>query len=161
MRGAGLTGRRRVVATAAMLAAAAGVVVWLYTLPSSADGLSMGDYGPAKQRDWAQQLVAGLNTRDALRVPVLRPSGMLPGAQASTIAAAMPAPGCRYELVSVRDRGVQGRQSTPGLGGENLTYRFDMAVDQHCPAGPSRPRTLRVMAVAEMGYWAPFYFGAD
>lgn len=90
MRGTGLPGCCRVVATAAVLAAAAGVVAWLYTLPSSADGLSMGDYGLDKQRDWAQQLVAGLNTREALQVPVLRPSGMLPGAQASTIAAAMP-----------------------------------------------------------------------
>jgi hypothetical protein len=159
MSGNGATGCRPAVAAAAVLTAAAivGGVTWLCTLPSSMDGLAMGDYGPGKQREWAQQLMAGLNTRDVAQVPVLRPRGQLLGAQARTIEAAMPAPGCGYELVSVRDRGNQGRRATPDLG-ENQTYRFDMTVDQHCPAGPPRTRVLGVMAVAEMGYWAPNYF---
>lgn len=121
----------------------------------------MGDYGPGEQWGWAQQLTAGLNTGKAAEVPVLRDHGEMSGAQAATIEAALPAPNCHYTLVSVSDRGEQGRHSTPGRRGENQTYRFDMRVDQHCRTGPPRPRTIGVMAVAEMGYWDPLYFVTD
>lgn len=57
---------------AAALAVAAAVTVWLFTLPSNTDGLSLGDYGPDKQQEWADRLVAGLNTHDVQQVPVLR-----------------------------------------------------------------------------------------
>lgn len=163
MSGTGVAGRRPAVAAAAVLTAAAavGAVTWTCTLSSSVDGVEMGDYGPGKQRNWAQQLVTGLNTHDAAQVPVLYVGGKLAAAQARTIEVALPAPGCRYELVSVRDRGDQGRQRIPGLDGENSTYQFDMTVEQHCPAGQPRTRVLGVMAVAEMGYWEPFYLATD
>lgn len=149
--------RRALTILAAVAAAAAAVVAWLYLSASDTDGLAMGDYGPEKQREWAERLVTGLNTHDANQVPVLRASGHLLDAQRGTVEAAMPAPGCSYELLSVLDRGEQGRQRTPGLRTENSTYRFDMTVNEQCP-GTTRTRVLGVVAVAEMGYWDPFYF---
>lgn len=152
---------RPVVCAAVITAAVAAVAIWLCTLPSNTDGLGVGDYGPDEQWGWAQQLTAGLNTGVAAEVPVLRANGEMSAAQASTIEAALPTPGCRYMLVSVSDRGEQGQHSTPGRRGENLTYRFDMRVNQQCPNGLVRSRTIGVMAVAEMGYWDPLYFVTD
>lgn len=62
--------RRWVWPVAVLLIVVAAAAVWLWTLPSNNDELSMGDYGPDKQRQWADRLVLGLNTRDAERVPV-------------------------------------------------------------------------------------------
>lgn len=148
-------------AAAVVVAAGVAIAVWLWTLPSSADGLSMGDYGPEKQWERAQQLVAGLNTGDVEQVPVLRAGGRLSAAQARTVEAAMPAAGCRYNLVSVSDRGVKPRHHVPGLKGENSTHRFDMTVEQRCSTGAPRPRTIGVVAVAEMGFWGPFLFAVE
>lgn len=148
---------------ASLIAVVSGLIVWFLTLPSSTDGLSMGDYGPGQQRDWAQRLVEGLNTHDVEQVPVLRSGGTPPAqrdAKNRTIEAAMPAPGCRFELASVEDRGEQGMQSTPGGSGVNPTYRFDMTVEQLCPGQQPSTRVLGVMAVAEMGYWEPSHFVA-
>lgn len=117
----------------------------------------MGDYGPQKQRDWAERLVTGLNSHDVNQVPVLRSNGKLGGAQRETVEAAMPAPGCSYELLSVDDRGEQGRRLVPGLPTENSTYRFDITVDEHCSA-TTRTRMLGVVAIAEMSFWDPYYF---
>ncbi|MCV7386147.1 hypothetical protein H7K14_20250 [Mycolicibacter longobardus] len=149
--------RALTISAAAVAAAAAAVAAWFHLAASDTDGLSMGDYGPEKQREWAEQLVTGLNTHDVNQVPVLRSSGQLLDAQRGTVEAAMPAPGCSYRLLSVQDRGEQGRRPVPGLRTENSTYRFDMTVDEHC-SGTTRTRVLGVMAVAEMGYWDPFYF---
>lgn len=153
---------RRAAAIMAVLAVVvAAFAVWLYTLPSSSDGLSMGDYGPEKQRDWAERLVAGLNTHDAKQVPVLRPGGATSTRQAAqnqTVEAAMPAAGCVYELMSVNDRGEQGEQQVPGETSVNLTYRFDMTVEERCPDRGARNRVLGVIAIAEMSYWEPSYF---
>jgi hypothetical protein len=38
------------------------------------------------------------------------------------------------------------------------TNRFDAAVEELCPEQASRTRELGVVAIAEMGYWEPFYF---
>ncbi|MGV0744857.1 hypothetical protein [Mycolicibacterium sp. XJ870] len=155
------THRRAVAIMAVLAAVVAAGVVWLYTLPSSSDGLSMGDYGPEKQREWAERLVAGLNTHDANEVPVLRPGGApstRQAAQNETVEAAMPAPGCVYQLVSVNDRGEQGEQLDPGATSVNRTYRFDMTVEERCPGGGSRNRVLGVIAIADMSYWQPSYF---
>ncbi len=162
MSGIVLTAKRRVGCAAVLvIAAVTAVAIWLYTLPSTTDGLHMGEYGPDEQWGWAQQLTAGLNTGEAAQVPVLRAGGAMSASQAVTIEAALPAPGCRYTLVSVSDRGEQGRHSTPGRLGENQTYRFDMTVHQRCPAGLPLARTIGVIAVAEMGYWDPLYFVTD
>ena len=151
--------RRSIAVILAVLAAAvAGVVVWEYTAPWSSDGLSMGDYGPEKQRDWAERLITGLNTHDVDQVPLLRTNGVLSVEQSDTIETVMPTPSCRYDLASVSDRGEQGRQHVPGLPTENSTYRFDMTVNERCPHQRTRNRTIGVVAVAEMSYWEPFYF---
>lgn len=148
--------------TAVILAVSAavviGIVVWACTMPSSSDGLSMGDYGPEKQNEWAQRLVAGLNTHDVNKVPLLRANGVLSVEQSHTIEAVMPAPGCGYRLVSLNDRGEQPKQQGPGLTSEHSTYRFDMTVGEQCPQEEPRSRTLGVVAVAEMSYWEPYYF---
>jgi hypothetical protein len=143
---------------AVLAAVVVGVVVWACTVPSSSDGLSMGDYGPDKQSEWAERLITGLNTRDVNQVPLLRSNGVLSVEQSHTIEAVMPVPGCGYRLVSAEDRGEQGRQQVPGLPTATSTYRFDMTVEERCPDKPPRNRTLGVVAVAEMSYWEPFYF---
>jgi hypothetical protein len=157
-----LTAKRRVgCAGALVIAAVTAVAIWLYTLPSTTDGLHMGEYGAEEQWGWAQQLTAGLKTGEAAEVPVLRAGGAMSASQAVTIEAALLAPGCRYTLVSVSDRGEQWRHLKPGHLGENQTYRFDMTVHQRCPAGLPLARTTGVMAMAEMGYWDPLYFVTD
>lgn len=143
---------------AAVLVVAVAVTVWLLTLPSNDDGLSLGDYGPSKQQEWADRLVAGLNTHDAEHVPVLRLKGELSPEQRDSIDAAMPETGCAYELEAVQDRGEQRGQQVPGLPSAASTYRFDATVEERCPGQASRTRELGVVAIAEMGYWEPFYF---
>ena len=146
---------------AAVLVVAVAVTVWLLTLPSNDDGLSLGDYGPGKQQEWADRLVAGLNTHDAEQVPVLRLKGELSREQRDTIDAAMPETGCAYELEAVQDRGEQRGQQVPGLPSAASTYRFDATVEERCPGQASRTRELGVVAIAEMGYWEPFYFASS
>ena len=142
----------------AVLIVAAAVTLWLLTLPSNRDGLSLGDYGPDKQREWADRLVTGLNTHDAEQVPVLRLQGELSTEQRDSIAAAMPVPTCSYALVAVQDRGEQRGQQVPGLPAAASTYRFDATVEERCPGQASRTHELGVVGIAEMGYWEPFYF---
>ncbi|WNG83711.1 hypothetical protein C6A86_008670 [Mycobacterium sp. ITM-2016-00316] len=156
------TAHRRVSWTAAaVLVVAVAVTVWLLTLPSNDDGLSLGDYGPGKQQEWADRLVAGLNTHDAEQVPVLRLKGGLSLEQRDSIEAAMPATGCAYELAAVQDRGEQRGQQVPGLSSAASTYRFDVTVEERCLGQASRTRELGVVAIAEMGYWEPFYFATS
>ena len=143
---------------AAVLVVAVAVTMWILTLPSNSDGLSLGDYGPDKQQEWADRLVAGLNTHDAEQVPVLRLKGGLSVEQRDSIDAAMPATGCRYELAAVQDRGEQRGQQVPGLSTAASTYRFDATVEERCPGQSLRTRELGVVAIAEVGYWEPFYF---
>lgn len=149
--------RAWIISAAVVAAAAAALTAWFYLLASDTNAGSMGDYGPQKQRDWAERLVTGLNTRDVTQVPVLRINGKLRDAQRDTVESAMPAPGCSYELLSVDDRGEQGRRPVPGLSTEKSTYRFDITVDERCSA-TTRTRVLGVLAIAEMSYWDPFYF---
>jgi hypothetical protein len=144
--------------TAVALVIAAAALVWLLTLPLNSDELSMGDYGPDKQQEWADRLVAGLNAHDAEQVPVLRFKGELSTEQRDSVAAALPAPACSYALAAVHDRGEQRGQQVPGLSSAASTYRFDAAVEELCPGQASRTRELGVVAIAEMGYWEPFYF---
>ncbi|MCG7609672.1 hypothetical protein BA059_05210 [Mycolicibacterium sp. (ex Dasyatis americana)] len=146
------------VVVAVLAAVVVGAVAWACTVPSSSDGLSMGDYGPDKQGEWAERLVTGLNTREVNQVPLLQPNGVLSAEQRQTVEAVMPAPGCGYHLVSVEDRGEQGRQQVPGLSTESSTYRFDMTVEARCPDKQPLNRTIGVVAIAEMSYWEPFYF---
>lgn len=146
---------------AAVLVVAAAVTVWLFTLPSNSDGLSLGDYGPDKQQEWADRLVAGLNTHDVQQVPVLRLKGGLSTEQRASIDAAMPATSCMYELAAVQDRGEQRGQQVPGLSSVASTYRFDATVEERCPGQASRTRELGIVAIAEMGYWEPFYFAPN
>lgn len=146
---------------AAVLVVAVAVTVWLLTLPSNDDGLSLGDYGPGKQHEWADRLVTGLNTHDAEQVPLLRLKGGLSSEQRDSIDAAMPATGCTYELAAVHDRGEQRGQQVPGLSTVASTYRFDATVEERCPGQASRTRELGVVAIAEMGYWEPFYFAPN
>lgn len=134
------------------IVATAGLYLWATDM----DFLKMGDFGPPKQREWAEKLVVGLNTHDPEEVRINRPDRMS-DEQKQTIEAAMPASGCYYELVSVRDRGEQARRPAPGLHGDIGTYRFDMTVDEHC-SEMTRTRVIGVMAIADMGTWAPYYF---
>lgn len=149
--------RALTISVAAVAATVAALAIWFYLSASEFDGGVMGDYSPEKQQDWAERLVTGLNTHDVNQVPVLRANGQLSGAQRNTVESAMPAPGCHYELLSVDDRGEQGRRPIPGLSNENSTYRFDMTVNEQCPA-TTRVRVLGVMSIAEMSYWEPFFF---
>ncbi|MCB9441102.1 MAG: hypothetical protein H6523_12750 [Mycolicibacterium sp.] len=133
------------------------VTAWFWLSASNDGEAKMGNYGPDKQQEWAERLVAGLNTHDAAQVPVLHIHGHLSNDQQGTIEAAMPAPGCRYALLSVQDRGEQGKQQVPGLDAEKSTYRFDMTVEEQCSAS-YQSRVLGVVAIAEMGYWDPYSF---
>lgn len=150
-----------VILAAVFVAAVGGLIVWLLTLPSNDDGLSMGDYGPDKQRDWAERLVVGLNTHDADEVPIHRVYGKQLSSQKNTVEAARPTPGCRYELLSVEDRGKQVGQDVPGLTGQRSTYRFDMTVEEECTGRQTQTQKIGVVAIADMGYWEPFYFVVD
>lgn len=147
-----------VVLAAVLVAAVGGIVVWNLSLPSNDDGPSMGYYGPEKQREWAERLVTGLNTRDPEQVPVIQLRSKQLPVQRVAIEAAMPALGCRYSLDSVEDRGEQAGQEVPGLSGPTSTYRFDMTVDETCPNRKTQIRSIAVIAIADMGYWEPFYF---
>lgn len=143
---------------AAILVVAVAVTMGLLTLPSNSDGLSLGDYGPDKQQEWADRLVAGLNTHDAEQVPLLRLKGGLSPEQRGSIDAAMPAMDCTYELAAVQDRGEQRGQQVPGVSWAATTYRFDATIEERCPGRSPRTREIGVVAIAEMGYWEPFYF---
>lgn len=160
MRWYGVHRRVSWIAGAALVVAAA-VTLWLLTLLSNSDDLSLGDYGPDKQQQWADRLVTGLNTHDAEQVPVLRLKGGISVEQRASIDAAMPARGCIYELASVKDRGKQRGQQVPGLPSATSTYRFDATVEERCPGQSLRTRELGVVAIAEMGYWEPFYFASS
>ena len=118
----------------------------------------MGDYGQKKQSEWAERLVAGLNTHDVNQVPLLRTNGVLSAEQRTTIEAFLPESNCEYRLTAVDDRGQQGRQKVPGLSAESSTYRFDMSVEETCLNQSPRSRTVGVVAIPEMSYWEPFYF---
>jgi hypothetical protein len=150
-----------VVAVTAGFAVAVGVGAWWYALPSTSDGVAMGDYGPEKQRDWAERLVVGLNTHEADQVPVWRHSGGSPAEQRRAIDQVMPAADCRYHLVSVDDRGAQSAQDVPGLTGRRNTQRFDMTVEHVCPGRPPQNRDIGVIAIADMGYWNPYLLVVD
>lgn len=41
------------------------------------------------------------------------------------------------------------------------THRFDATVEERCPGQSLRTRELGVVAIAEMGYWEPFYFASS
>ena len=144
---------------AAVVVAVAVGAVWLLTLPSNSDGLKVGDYGADKQHDWAQRLVTGLNSQDIEQVPLLRLNGQLSEGQRQSIETVMPSPGCSYELQSVTDRGQQKNQQVPGLNTAQLAYRFDATVEERCPGQASRSRDIDVLAIVDMGYWQPYYFG--
>lgn len=73
----------------------------------------------------------------------------------------MPRRGCSYELVAVKDRGEQRAQQVPGLSSTASTYRFDATVKERCPGQSPHTRELEVVAIAEMGYWEPFYFASS
>jgi hypothetical protein len=89
-------------------------------------------------------LAAGQAAGDASKVPVIRYPGMQSRAeetaQNQSIEAAMPTPGCRYTLVSVLDRGQQGKEWVPAVSSDSSTYRFDMVVDELCPGKPTLGR---------------------
>lgn len=87
--------------------------------------------------------------------------GGLSAEQRDSIDAAMPATDCSYKLASVKDRGKQRGQQVPGLSSAASTYRFDATVEERCPGHAARTRELRVVAIAEMGYWEPFYFASS
>lgn len=146
---------------AAVLVVAVAATMWLLTLPSNSDGLSLGDYAPDKQQEWSDRLVAGLNTHDAEQVPLLRLKGGLSPEQRDSIEAAMPATDCTYELAAVQDRGEQRGQQVPGVSSAASTYRFDVTVEERCPGQSLRIRRLGVVSIAEMGYWEPFYFAPN
>lgn len=133
------------------------VASWLWR-SSEPDGLSLGEYGSDKQREWAVRLVAELNTHDPEQVPVLRLNGQLTSGQRSSIEAVMPAWECKYQLLGVEDRGEQRQQDVPGLSTPVSTYRFDAIVDELCEGQPPRAREFGVVAIADMGYWEPFFF---
>ncbi|WP_157890529.1 hypothetical protein [Mycolicibacterium goodii] len=153
-----LKAHRRATVLVMCVAATAGIIAWYLTLPSNDDGLSMGYYGPDKQREWADRLVAGLNTHNADEVPIHRIYGKQLSMQKVAVESAMPAPGCRYDLDSVEDRGEQTDQDVPGLSGQRSTYRFEMTVEQQCAGRQATTRKIGVIAIADMGYWNPFYF---
>ncbi|MDO3401049.1 hypothetical protein QWI29_13500 [Mycolicibacterium neoaurum] len=156
--------RFAVVVVSAFALLVIGGAIAAYAFLSRDAGPVMKEFGPGEQRNWAEKLVAGLNTRDVAQVPVLRSGGESHARQTAknrTIESSMPEPGCRFELVSTDDRGEQGRQPVPGSSSENPSYRFDMVVDVNCPGEPTSAKTIGVIAVAEMGYWEPSYFVTD
>lgn len=140
-----------------MLVVLVAVASWLWH-SSNSDGLSLGGYGSDKQEEWAARLVAGLNTHEAEKVPVLRPNEELTSEQRSSIKAVMPASACMYQLVGVEDRGEQRQQDVPGLSTPVSTYRFNAKVDELCEGEAPRARQFGVVAIADMGYWEPFLF---
>ncbi|SDF04241.1 hypothetical protein SAMN04488581_5253 [Mycolicibacterium neoaurum] len=140
-----------------MLVVLVGVSSWPWR-SSEPDGPSLGEYGSDKQNEWAARLVAGLNTHEPEQVPVHRVNGQLTSEQRSSIKEVMPARGCMYQLVGVEDRGEQRQQDVPGLSTPVSTYRFDAMVDELCEGRPPRAREFGVVAIADMGYWEPFYF---
>lgn len=128
----------------------------LYMRVTDMDSPKMGDFGPGKQREWADKLIAGFNTHDPDQLPLIH-EGHLPDAQRRSVEAVMPGRNCHYDLVSVTDRGNQGRLPTPDLTGEIGTWRFDMTVEERCP-DTNRTRVIGVMSIAEMGFYDPYYF---
>ncbi|MDO3401878.1 hypothetical protein QWI29_17695 [Mycolicibacterium neoaurum] len=142
---------------ALLVVALVAVATWLCR-SSEPEGPSLGEYGSDKQQEWAARLVTGLNTHESEQVPVLRLNGQLMSEQRSSVEAVMPARGCRYQLVGVEDRGERGQQDVPGLSTPVSTYRFDAMVDELCEGQAPRAREFGVVAIADMGYWEPFYF---
>ncbi|MUM19208.1 hypothetical protein FZI91_07870 [Mycobacterium sp. CBMA271] len=116
------------------------------------------EYPADQQRLAAQRVVAGLNSRDANRLGLIKHARDITEPTAENveldkrIAAAMPAPGCTLRLMSMKDRGVQPTTIIHQL--PLPAYRFDVRVTEHCPDRPPRDRVIGVLAVpGQGGYW--------
>lgn len=53
---------------------------------------------------------------------------------------------------------MRNSQQLPGLAPVQSTYRFDATVEERCPGQASRGRDIGVLAIADRGYWQPYYF---
>jgi len=124
----------------------------------------MRDYTPEVQEKAAQEIVAGLNTGNPDNVWLLRFHGN-PESDAknalirANITAVLPAPGCRYVLDGIDDKGEQEHPAelVPWYANAvDHAWGFDMKLHQRCPGEQPTPRTIRVIATPSGmgGYWA-------
>ncbi|MCG5432011.1 hypothetical protein LV457_06865 [Mycobacterium sp. MYCO198283] len=123
----------------------------------------MRDYTPDVQQEAARKIVAGLNTGNPDRVQLVRyhgrPEYEAPNAAIkANITAVLPAPGCRYVLDAVEDKGEQAHPAdlVPWYAKSvEHAWGFDMRLQQQCPGRQPTSRTIRVIAIAGIGgYWA-------
>lgn len=125
----------------------------------------MRDYTPADQKAAAQQIVAGLNTGNPDNVHLMRNHSGNPDRESdnaairANIAAVLPAPGCRYVLDAVEDKGEQEQPADLVPWYANAlghAWGFDMKLRQLCPGQQTTPRTIRVISIPSGmgGYWA-------
>ncbi|WP_282778050.1 hypothetical protein [Nocardia sp. CC201C] len=100
--------------------------------------------------DMAKKIVSRLNNGDPDKV-ILGYANPEPREQRrAAIARALPAPGCRYTILQVRDLGERPDRLHP-------IYRFEIEVMQRCQDGtPESNRTIGLELVPDMGDWVPW-----
>ncbi|AMT69061.1 hypothetical protein ABG82_00415 [Mycobacteroides immunogenum] len=127
----------------------------------------LSHFTPEKQRQKAQSVIDGLNTRDSAKAGVLRDyhehyvkpeEHAADLAQEQSIQSVIPPIGCRYVLTDVRDQGTQGTKIVPGLVRPMPVYRLDAMVNQECPSQDTTPRTIGILLVQAYGHWTPMAF---
>jgi hypothetical protein len=149
-------------ALALMLVCVIGGGLWWLSAKKSANPSAMKDYGTETQQRAAQSIVAGLNTRDPIKVDLIRNHSGNPDREADNaritdnISAVLPQPGCEYALAAVEDEGRQDPALVPWFSGPHQARGFDMKLRQLCPGRQPAPLTIRVIAIPSGmgGYWA-------
>jgi hypothetical protein len=152
---------RTTMVIAAVVIAVCGGVLWYLHTTEHENPYPMKDYyGTEQQQHAAEDVVAGLNSRNPDNVELFRIDGQPESAAYATaitqnITAVLPPLGCRYTLVGTEDKGEQDPADVPWYH-PGQARGFDMKLQQICPGQPPTPRTIRVIAIPSGmgGYWA-------
>lgn len=149
----------------ALMVAFMGLLVFFHDEDTSGFDFSL-QKDEQKQRQTAQTIVDGLNTRDSAKVALLRDQGGYVSpeehaadvAQEQSIQAVLPPTGCHYTLTDVQDKGEQGKKIVPGLVRPLLIFQLDAVVDLNCPSQPATSKTIGILFIQSYGHWTPLSF---
>lgn len=148
-----------VVGTACLAMIGWGVYRWVLDERAYRIDMGLRPFPAARQQELAQELLDELNTGDPTRVELPARPNRSQASVDRVVFAALPMPGCRYTLESVRGIGV-GTDELIGSVSAHHTYRFDMVAQERCPSKVPVAVTIEVVSVPGMGgHWVPAALG--
>lgn len=105
-------------------------------------------------------MVDRLNARDASHVLAEGPTKQIQLNRERNAGQFFPAPGCRYTLVDVANRGKQSLDRYPdaedyAVNFSNGIYRVDVSLREECSTGDNHEKAIAVMYLVDMSDWAP------